>query len=109
MQTQATEPETTTTEQTEQQTEAPRTCECGCGGHPRGKKSRFLPGHDAKAHGARLAEARKDEPERTCKCGCGGHPRGRHSDFLPGHDARWYAAIERAARAAAAAEANTEE
>lgn len=30
--------------------EAPRTtpCECGCGGIPAGRKSRFLPGHDAK-------------------------------------------------------------
>lgn len=24
-------------------------CECGCGGSPKGKRSRFLPGHDAKA------------------------------------------------------------
>ena len=30
--------------------EAPRTtpCECGCGAIPAGRKSRFLPGHDAK-------------------------------------------------------------
>ena len=28
------------------------TCECGCGGSPKGKNSRFLPGHDAKAASA---------------------------------------------------------
>lgn len=26
-------------------------CECGCGGTPKGRKSRFLPGHDAKHYG----------------------------------------------------------
>ena len=25
-------------------------CECGCGGEPKGKKARFLPGHDARYH-----------------------------------------------------------
>lgn len=41
--------------------EAPRTtpCECGCGGIPAGRKSRFLPGHDAKHYSAqRAAEAK---------------------------------------------------
>ena len=34
--------------------EAPRTtpCECGCGGIPAGRKSRFLPGHDARHYSA---------------------------------------------------------
>lgn len=27
-------------------------CLCGCGGTPRGKKSRYLPGHDARHFGA---------------------------------------------------------
>ena len=38
--------------------EAPRTtpCECGCGGIPAGRKSRFLPGHDAKHYSAIRAE-----------------------------------------------------
>jgi hypothetical protein len=33
-------------------------CECGCGGSPKGKRSRFLPGHDARMHGAAKAPAR---------------------------------------------------
>lgn len=39
--------------------EAPRTepCECGCGGIPAGRKSRFLPGHDAKKASAEKAAA----------------------------------------------------
>lgn len=38
---------------------APRTepCECGCGGIPAGRKSRFLPGHDAKKASAEKAAA----------------------------------------------------
>jgi hypothetical protein len=32
-------------------------CQCGCGGQPKGKRSRFLPGHDAKAAAARKAAA----------------------------------------------------
>lgn len=33
-------------------------CECGCGGFPKGKRSRFVPGHDAKLHSAqKKAEA----------------------------------------------------
>ena len=27
-------------------------CLCGCGGTPKGKKSRFIPGHDARYHAA---------------------------------------------------------
>ncbi len=27
-------------------------CLCGCGGFPAGKKSRFIPGHDARYHSA---------------------------------------------------------
>jgi hypothetical protein len=27
-------------------------CLCGCGGYPKGKKARYLPGHDAKHHSA---------------------------------------------------------
>ena len=26
-------------------------CQCGCGGKPKGARSRFLPGHDARMHG----------------------------------------------------------
>ena len=43
---------------------APRTtpCECGCGGIPAGRKSRFLPGHDAKHYSAiRQENGVKDE------------------------------------------------
>lgn len=32
-------------------------CECGCGGTPAGKRSRFLPGHDAKKASAEKAAA----------------------------------------------------
>lgn len=31
-------------------------CECGCGGFPKGKKSRFIPGHDAKLHSRQKAD-----------------------------------------------------
>jgi hypothetical protein len=27
-------------------------CLCGCGGFPMGRKSRFIPGHDARYHSA---------------------------------------------------------
>lgn len=33
-------------------------CLCGCGGFPRGPKSRFIPGHDAKYHAAQKREAK---------------------------------------------------
>lgn len=35
------------------------TCQCNCGGSPKGKNSRFLPGHDARNGGfkARMAAA----------------------------------------------------
>lgn len=37
---------------------ASRPCECGCGGVPKGFKSRFIPGHDAKlASAEKSAEA----------------------------------------------------
>ena len=32
-------------------------CVCGCGGTPKGKKARFLPGHDARYHARIKAEA----------------------------------------------------
>lgn len=36
-------------------------CLCGCGGFPMGRKSRFIPGHDARYHAAlkRAADADK--------------------------------------------------
>lgn len=37
-------------------------CECGCGGHPRGKRSRFLPGHDAKLVSKLVAQAQAPTP-----------------------------------------------
>lgn len=37
-------------------------CQCGCGGSPKGRKSRFLPGHDMrKGHGDRPAPSRVTE------------------------------------------------
>jgi len=30
-------------------------CLCGCGGFPKGKKARFLPGHDARYHARQKA------------------------------------------------------
>jgi hypothetical protein len=69
--------------------DAPRLCECGCGGHPKTPGARFLPGH----HG-RVAPRAADgkllaiyQP-RTCDCGCGGHPKSHRSRFLPGHNMR---------------------
>src|SRR5262245_23356962 len=43
-------------------------CLCGCGGTPKGKKSRFSPGHDARYHAAQKKAAAEvltdnDEPE----------------------------------------------
>lgn len=32
-------------------------CMCGCGDFPRGKKSRFIPGHDARYHAAQKKAA----------------------------------------------------
>jgi hypothetical protein len=32
-------------------------CVCGCGGTPKGKSARFLPGHDARYHARIKAEA----------------------------------------------------
>ena len=37
-------------------------CECGCGGVPAGRISRFLPGHDAKLASRLLRESRGSEP-----------------------------------------------
>jgi hypothetical protein len=35
-------------------------CLCGCGGYPKGKNARFIPGHDARYHAA-LKKAAKAE------------------------------------------------
>ena len=48
---------------------AARVCMCGCGAAPRGRRSRFLPGHDARLRGilVRAADAALDDatqPER---------------------------------------------
>lgn len=38
------------------------TCQCGCGGSPKGRKSRFLPGHDMRVgHGDRSPASRPTE------------------------------------------------
>jgi hypothetical protein len=38
-------------------------CLCGCGGTPKGKKSRFIPGHDARYHAAQKKAAAEASPE----------------------------------------------
>jgi hypothetical protein len=44
----------------------PRTsCECGCGGTPKGFKSRYLPGHDARHAAAQRADASEATRETT--------------------------------------------
>ncbi len=56
----ATRTKQTTAEPTPEPTRAP--CLCGCGESPRGKRSRFVPGHDARYHAAQkkaAAEAAK--------------------------------------------------
>ena len=41
-------------------------CQCGCGGMPKGPKSRFLPGHDARVHkGKRQPSKRATAHVRT--------------------------------------------
>ncbi len=52
-------------------TPAPRTraCMCGCGATPAGRRSRFMPGHDARLRGtliraAAAAETDATQPER---------------------------------------------
>jgi hypothetical protein len=37
-------------------------CLCGCGGTPRGKNARFLPGHDARFHAAQKKAAVEAAP-----------------------------------------------
>jgi hypothetical protein len=32
-------------------------CLCGCGGYPKGKTARFIPGHDARYHAALRRQA----------------------------------------------------
>lgn len=39
-------------------------CLCGCGGFPKGRKSRFVPGHDARYHGALKRAARAVADDR---------------------------------------------
>lgn len=48
-------------------TETPRpACRCGCGATPKGKKARFIPGHDARLRGILLrAIAAADEENPT--------------------------------------------
>jgi hypothetical protein len=36
-------------------------CLCGCGGFPKGKKARFVPGHDARYHSAQKKAAKATE------------------------------------------------
>lgn len=59
-------------------------CECGCGGQPKRRGSRFLPGHDSRARSALTGPRQIQE----CRCGCGGYPRSARSRYLPGHDAK---------------------
>lgn len=42
-------------ERTARAATARATCGCGCGESPKGKKARYLPGHDARFHAARRA------------------------------------------------------
>jgi hypothetical protein len=60
-------------------------CQCGCGGSPKGKKSRFLPGHDAKA--ASVVKALRREIEAQNR---GEHPVGDHdaAAVIAGHNAK---------------------
>ena len=90
-----------------------RLCGCGCGlqlGEKAGKKTEFLPGHDAKLKSALLQRALRDDKAAVdelvrrgwdhfllttkvrnlsgeCQCGCGSQT-SRGSRYLPGHDAR---------------------
>lgn len=72
-------------------------CLCGCGQFPAGKKSRFCPGHDAKAASA-LAEPKAP---KVCKCGCEGETKG--GNWLPGHDAKFHARLGKQLKAIVAA------
>lgn len=96
-------------EATKEETWVHPPCECGCGGIPKGKKARFLPGHDAKVHSRELAAERALEGPRYCECGCGTELKGRKSRFAPGHDARYYSKINAEAKAAAEAEKKAQE
>ena len=44
-----------------------RPCLCGCGGTPKGKKSLFLVGHDARLHGELKRQLRSDPLVRSDK------------------------------------------
>jgi hypothetical protein len=47
-------------ERSQESTDIPRPCLCGCGESVRGKKSRFRPGHDARLHGELKRNLEKD-------------------------------------------------
>lgn len=48
---------TTTVDELSELLEGRPPCLCGCGGTPKGKKSRFIPGHDARYHAAQKKAA----------------------------------------------------
>jgi hypothetical protein len=50
-------------------------CECGCGGFPKGKSSRFIPGHDAKLHSAQKKAAAGAAPSPSVPVNAQDRPR----------------------------------
>jgi hypothetical protein len=81
-------------------------CECGCGAKPKGRKSRFIPGHDS-----RMRSNATGGPRRIteCECGCGQFPRSARSRFLPGHDAKLLSQLVRELKAQATGNATADE
>jgi hypothetical protein len=59
-------------------------CLCGCGGTPKGKKSRFVPGHDARYHSAEKKAAAEAAPAASVRVNAGDRPR-RPSRRRAGH------------------------
>ena len=85
-----TTPKTATVPTVEPETEPTRPpCLCGCGGTPKGKKARFLPGHDARYHSdqkkaaAETAVETPIEPERRERAPRGRKVKGDTSVALP--------------------------
>lgn len=73
---------------------AGKICACGCEGMTKG--GTWLPGHDAKAHSARLAtEGKLKHAPKLCLCGCKEWTKG--GTFRPGHDSRFYSSLHKTA------------
>lgn len=60
-------------------------CVCGCGGFPRGAKSRFIPGHDARYHSAQKKAAAEAAPAASLAVNEAKRPR-RASRAAAGQD-----------------------